>query len=241
MSEVTSRPKRDFKAAWKKDDMTKHIYVTGQPRSGTTWLERMLGDVLDSPLVAHQRRGIDEPEYFGEGRDGGYLIRKTNINIVIKPDTLAIFTERDPRDVAVSRYYFRGEGQPIQGVIKTMYNSSLPYETLIYLAEEAEFEAYTRYEWLHITKGAELQRILLLLDIDDVSMEKCDAAFKNQTIDAITERYGERFLGSVRKGIVGDWKNIFTRADAEYMHEHFGDFMIERGYIEDDSWIEEVE
>ncbi len=223
--------------------MTKHIYISGQPRSGTTWLERMLGDVLDSPLVAHERRGIDEPEYFGEGRDGGYLIRKTNANIVIKPDTLAVFIERDPRDMVVSRFFFRGQGQPIQGVIKSMHVSgtALSYFEWIASAEKAGFQAHTTYERLQKDKFAELQSILLLLEINDITNEKCKAAYENQTISAITARYGDRFVGSVRKGIVGDWKNHFTRSDAEYMHEHFGEFMIERGYIEDDSWIEEVE
>ncbi len=240
------RKKRDFNAAWKKDTMTTNIYTTGQPRSGSTWLGRMLGDALDSPLLGHNREDHDVPEYFGEGRDGGYVIRKTHA--FIKYGSPTVFIERDPRDIAVSRYFYRGEGQPIRGVIKTMWNAKIPYDDWIYRALDAEFEAYTSYESLHSKKGKELVLTFFKLGFIEPMgisthplIEKCDAAFENQTISAITKRHGDRFVGSVRKGIVGDWKNHFTRSDAEYMHEHFGEFMIERGYIKDDSWIEEVE
>jgi hypothetical protein len=43
----------------------------------------------------------------------------------------------------------------------------------------------------------------------------------------------------MRKGIVGDWKNHFTKADAEYITEYLGEFMMEQEYIESLDWYYE--
>jgi hypothetical protein len=48
----------------------KEIFTAGYPRSGSTWLNRLLGDLLDSPLQVPNTPSA-ELEYFGPGRDGG--------------------------------------------------------------------------------------------------------------------------------------------------------------------------
>jgi hypothetical protein len=40
----------------------------------------------------------------------------------------------------------------------------------------------------------------------------------------------------IRKGITGDWKNYFTRADGEYFHRLAGKYLIQNGYAADSSW-----
>ena len=49
--------------------MTHDIYVVEHPRSGATWLQRLLSDILQAPL--HTAVGLDgtfETQYWGEGQ-----------------------------------------------------------------------------------------------------------------------------------------------------------------------------
>jgi len=49
---------------------------------------------------------------------------------------------------------------------------------------------------------------------------------------------GEAKQGAhVRKGIAGDWKNYFTRQDAELFHSIAGRELISAGYEADDAWV----
>ena len=44
----------------------------------------------------------------------------------------------------------------------------------------------------------------------------------------------------VRKGIVGDWRNYFTKRDGELFHEIAGKTLIEMGYEQDSTWIDSL-
>lgn len=44
----------------------------------------------------------------------------------------------------------------------------------------------------------------------------------------------------VRKGIVGDWRNYFTKTDAKLFHQLAGKELIQWGYEQDESWIEQL-
>ena len=41
-----------------------------------------------------------------------------------------------------------------------------------------------------------------------------------------------------RKGIVGDWKNYFTRRDGQLFQQIAGDQLCALGYVQDESWID---
>jgi hypothetical protein len=42
--------------------------------------------------------------------------------------------------------------------------------------------------------------------------------------------------GKHRKGIAGDWKNVFTERDKAVFKEAAGNLLIELGYEKDDNW-----
>ena len=44
----------------------------------------------------------------------------------------------------------------------------------------------------------------------------------------------------MRKGIVGDWRNHFDRETAKMFNDHFGQFMLEQGYVDDLEWWKDV-
>ena len=104
--------------------MTKQtIYVAGYPKSGTTWLTRLLGDVLNSPTGGCMP-SEDHKEVATEGQDrpGNYIVRKGHFvlidndtgSVVPRPHRLAwkqltdekiVFIVRDPRDICISGAY----------------------------------------------------------------------------------------------------------------------------------------
>lgn len=99
------------------------IYVAGYPKSGTTYLTRLLGDVLNSPTGGCMP-SLDHTEIATEGQDrpGDYIIRKGHFTL-IKDDSPEIvpyphklnyqrltnekivFLVRDPRDICISGAY----------------------------------------------------------------------------------------------------------------------------------------
>lgn len=218
--------------------MTKEIYIASAPRSGNTWLSRLLGDALDSPLLANGRDGLDAPEYFGEGRDGDYLIRKTHDR---KRYGTTIFLYRDPRDVAISRFFYRGglAKTTLKAVINTMH----PYDrNARWWYDGQDYDVITSYEGLSSLKlrVAELDRIIHVVTDKWIPYDRLEEVFEYQSIKSIKSRYGNRFAGSVRKGIVGDWKNFFTREHGRLITEKVGELMIEQGYIDDLDWWKEL-
>lgn len=96
------------------------IYVSSYPKSGSTWLTRLLGDVLNSPTGGSMPEQ-DNVEVATEGQDrpGDYIVRKGHFvlidnntgPVVPAPHRLAwrqltnekiVFLVRDPRDICVS-------------------------------------------------------------------------------------------------------------------------------------------
>ena len=100
------------------------IFISGYPKSGNTWLTRLLGDVLNSPTGGCMP-SEDTKEVATEGQDrpGPYIVRKGHFvlidddgsgEIVPRPHRLAwrrltnekiVFLVRDPRDICVSGAY----------------------------------------------------------------------------------------------------------------------------------------
>jgi len=98
------------------------IYVAGYPKSGTTWITRLLGDVLacrSGGSIPSEDKNEIATEYFGTNSE--YFVRKGHFilndryssNPVRKPHVMhwkgldpelhkVVFVVRDPRDIAVS-------------------------------------------------------------------------------------------------------------------------------------------
>jgi len=80
----------------------------------------------------------------------------------------------------------------------------------------------------------------------DVDEERITQAIARQAFDAKRKQiaktlhlrlYGPKIqMRNLRKGIAGDWKNYYTRREAELAQEIFGDMMLKLGYIKDRKW-----
>ena len=62
-----------------------------------------------------------------------------------------------------------------------------------------------------------------------------------QRLKAIKERqafakWKPQFQKSMRKGVVGDWTNYYTRKHGELIDSFLGDTMLDLGYIQSRDW-----
>jgi hypothetical protein len=96
------------------------------------------------------------------------------------------------------------------------------YEDLLQRPEE---QAQRLFRFL----GAEASAEVVAQCVEEASFEKGSGRQRGQ--DDYPLRHGK-----YRKGIAGDWKNVFTERDREIFKEAAGDLLIELGYENDDAW-----
>ena len=232
------------------------IVLTEHPKSGGTWVSRMIADYLGVPnpldSLPPRRRCVLH----------GHYLHVANAN-----DLIVMW--RDGRDVVVSHYYYHlfhrrktmpgwAEKQQERLGIKDIHDIQLnlpryieycftdgpPHNmTWTSFAETWKNRSgylETSYEKMRDKPERELKKILTHLaddGIDDEKLKRCvmKFSFENATGRKPGEENAYCF---VRKGIVGDWKNHFTR-DAREVFDHFaGQALIELGYEADHSWVD---
>jgi len=89
------------------------IFIIGYPKSGNTWLTRLIADTLDSPMV-----GGDNPIDQADKKQrylGDFVIYKSHYSEQSKPDyirkySFILYIVRDFRDVLVSGFFFNHKG-----------------------------------------------------------------------------------------------------------------------------------
>lgn len=214
--------------------MRTELFVIGYPKSGTIWLSRLIGDVLNSPVRSYDWRTSLADE--GYERTGPYLIRHRHSppNKVPVAAPL-VFIYRDPRALAVSRahYWGRDLDKAVQEVAEEW-----PRYTRAWLKSKRPRVAVTSYENLSADTGAELADILERLHtppvrlISDVVQRQSFESRVKMTAEAkhfpfkqlVTQR---RLL---RKGEVGDWRNHLSAEQERRIVEQCGELMEELGY-----------
>jgi hypothetical protein len=95
-----------------------------------------------------------------------------------------------------------------------------------------------RYEDLLMSPEEEVGRLLRFLGADD-SKETVRRCIEKASFESWTkgrERGQEESTAFLRKGVAGDWKNVFTGRDKEIFKEVTGDLLIRLGYEKDGDW-----
>ncbi len=172
------------------------------------------------------------------------------------PSAKVVHLVRDGRDVLVSGF-FHWINRTDDG--RRLLSSCDRVERLL----NDEFVDYWSTMWTEVNKGmAEHPRVSARIRYEELITD-FEATFKTllnafslrsevrvvhraKSLSAFTKMSGGRERGEahtasdVRKGVVGDWKNWFTRKDAERFWSVAGDTMKAFGYEKDASWIETV-
>jgi Sulfotransferase domain len=96
----------------------------------------------------------------------------------------------------------------------------------------------TRYEDLLRNTASEAKRLLEFLEVrsDEGVVRRLvnQASFEN--ISGGRQRGEEDPTSLVRKGITGDWKNVFSDRDKQIYKKEAGDLLIQLGYEKDNNW-----
>jgi hypothetical protein len=240
-------------------------YVSEFPRSGGTWLGRMVADYLDLPFA--------ELSVFPMGL--------SCVNFTHWPYhprlRRCFYIYRDGRDVMVSFYFYR------MSVMRKNPNTSVgrslgrryreafgrgfdPDDSLSLMGRFVELEmtrpGMGQLNWpQHIANwyvpGRKNVAFLSYEQLRNDPRETLETAlrqFLDEPVDAsrlqrTVQRYGfERMSGRppgdedrhsfFRKGTVGDWRNHFTAEAAAVFDQYAGDTLVRLGYEPDHSWAD---
>lgn len=230
------------------------IVLTEYPKSGGTWLSQMMGAALDIPYPRNRL-----PHWGNQIIHG--VFREVHKDI----DTLVVW--RDGRDTMVSFYYHLTFEKPITSKryseeLKNQLGIEDPYRIkehmprFIEWAFEGGYPGYSWADFIHLWHGKpgyvetsyekitedpqrELRRVLDYFGYSNIPDERLaeivkEYSFYNQS----NRKPGEEDVTSfIRKGIVGDWKNVFSRQACEVFDHYAGAELQQLGYEQNSDWI----
>jgi len=233
------------------------IVLTEHPRSGGTWVSQMLADYLGIPAPRNRlptyRRCILHGHYlyvadphdtivmWRDGRD--VIVSLYYYHLFFRRNTRPGWAEKqqerlgitDPADI--QRY--------LPGYIEYCFADGPPFNmTWTSFAETWRHRTgcvKTSYEAIRENPASEMKKILQYLsvpEIDDVKLDSIIAKFSFENVVTGRNSGDENAHCFVRKGIVGDWKNKFTREAREVFDHYAGQTLIDLGYETDHSWVD---
>ena len=221
----------------------REVIINAYPKSGVTWLLHLICDLLEGQ---HQDTDQMEPLTYNHPITSDWIVRKNhyphwNAATPYLKNKAVIFTQRDPRDVVVSAMFYRKQADlelAIEVMIKSDYVGWV--ESWLKPGElKVKQLITTSYEALHFQPEIELANIISELTGDPPTSERIEQALNRQSFqNMVGQLGGDRHF--MRRGIVGDWRNHFNQELAEWFNEHFGEFMIRQGYVDNLEWWESV-
>jgi hypothetical protein len=98
--------------------------------------------------------------------------------------------------------------------------------------------AEVRYEDLLERPHEEVRRLLEFLGAkaDEETVRRCVEAASFERLSKGRKRGEEDVTSFFRKGVAGDWRNVFTERDKEIFKEEAGELLIELGYETGREW-----
>lgn len=230
------------------------VVLTEYPKSGGTWLSQMMSAALGIPYPRNRL-----PHVGSQIIHGCYLTVNRNV------DTVVVW--RDGRDTMVSYYYHIMFEKPITSAkftrkMKRLLEVSDPRDIrpkMPAFIEWAFTGGYPGYSWSDfvnrwhgrpgpvftsyeaVTENPlrELRRVLDHFGRRQYSDSELQAIVDAFSFERQTRRKpGEEDVNSfIRKGIVGDWRNVFSREACETFNHFAGRELKLLGYEKDDAWV----
>lgn len=234
----------------------RYLVLTEYPKSGGTWMCEMLSEYLGVPYPRNRLPPWRRCILHGVYREVGS-----------RNDTIVVW--RDGRDVMVSYYFHIFSDRPENAhwqaeEVRRKLGVEDPSDVETYLPRFIDYcftEAYpghswvdfiqhwrerdgwvgTTYERMSADTESELRKIVESMTGEPADEGRIEQCVEKYSFEAQTGRSkGEEDEGSFRrKGVVGDWRNKFTREAREVFDHYAGDLLVELGYEEDRSWVRE--
>jgi len=241
------------------------VLVNGSPKSGTTWMLKMIASLPGYRDVGNfygdiQKYHSVQPGDVVHGHDAYTPELK---NILLSEGIKVILMLRDPRDQLVSRMFHvkRSTNHAWHEQMKNLDNDEalmlciegrekLPSTAdIIGLAQtwlQGNAEAHcVRYEDLLADSVAHFKQVLNYLGISDdnalaeviVEKNRFSRLSMGKRIWQPSRKPGQENAKShFRKGIVGDWRNYLKSKHIQRFKEVAGQQLIELGYEKDLNW-----
>lgn len=227
------------------------VIVLTYPKSGSTWLSRLIGDCLNSPIISNTQ-GYQKPSLADEGHDrtGGYEIKLWhNLNKGVPEGAKIIYLHRDPRDVALSvrDYWKRGS---LDNTLLVRQNRP-PNPAIGWHKHLDEYfdrgHIDVSYTDLRENTFETLDELFTMLEIDVVDAD-IKGAIERQSLSSRKKMlnnnlpYGAEIQGNLiaQGGRVGTWRNEWKRRHGEAVHEAWWLWMFRLGYEDDENWWKEL-
>lgn len=236
------------------------VVLTEYPKSGGTWITQMLAAYLDIPaprnrlplrgrclLHGHYLHVADTNDTVVVWRDGRDVMVSYYYYILYAKASSLAQTYRQNlgiHDVSdVERYlprfieYCFTKGLPRGAWFAT---GIISWTSFADCWKSRAGYAETSYEAMSRNPHGEMARLLQTLSEQPINAARLDACITRFSFENRTgRRRGEEDVNSfLRKGIVGDWKNRFTREAREVFAHYGGQTLIDLGYERDQSWID---
>lgn len=228
------------------------VLVVGYPKSGNTWLARLVAELISCPVKGFWESTHDEMAIEGSNRQSDYVVFKghqgyENVCQKIQHKHL-IYIVRDVRDVVISgaNYYkfpAKSENAKINQMIWMVDKGgrkypaswcSIPWDqhVLQYLDNGVLF---IKYEDLLINPEAECQKICSNIGIER-SKKQIAAAIKNQSFATVKEKFklsgDKRRENFLRRGKSGDWTEKLTTEQKNFLTNRFFHALSVLNYLE---------
>lgn len=158
------------------------------------------------------------------------------------------FYELDAEEISKRQAYRENAASAIEGGIFTekrlaaiARSWSLEVGEAIERGPELLGERYreVRYEELLARPDEEVERLLGFLEVNDTSTEAVSNCIEASGFQRASNRQqGQEDSRSIshRKGIAGDWRNVFTETDRHVFRRHAGNLLVRLGYETNDEW-----
>lgn len=222
------------------------IIVCGYPKSGNTWLCRLLAESI-ACTVAGFAGDPTAKELAAQGQEkraSPIAVLKSHhchevLSRIKSPSVQLIHICRDPRDVAVSAafYFFAKDGDKFDRAIEmlTQYGAypRLNWGDRSWTSFCASFQGSvpsTSYEALIVRRGNELRHVVHTLGAT-MSPEQADRAFSRHTFEAAKRRAQSEFETQfLRSGTTGEYRKYLNEQQIYRIESSQRDLMIKLGY-----------
>jgi len=237
------------------NDLIGYYLVNEYPRSGGSWLSQMVADALGLPFPRDRfpmiRPSIMHGHYYATWNiKNAIVIWRDGRDVLVSQYYFYLFPNDrgNERVVAMSRkalgdrdYYDIRRNLPdfIRYVYVMKKQPKFSWDEFVNQWVDRENIIYVKYEDLRTNTIGELRRVIrelcdLKLSLEEAKRIVGKYEFKKQSKRSAGEENVNSFL---RKGIIGDWKNCFSKESKNLFAKYAGDTLVRLGYEQDNSWV----